>query len=1133
MEISAISAVVQKANSKLAQFLRQLEEEEGVLQIGKQKPKPIDEKKHLPTGSNRWSAEVDFTVPTCLVDIGLVDRPRTANGGTSFHFSYRTISKEVEPTINGVPVGDIFGSKKTKQPALEHAQYIERDGAAEVSRGLQHADYIERPEAVEAIDPTALASQVDEPRLTIDGGRQTHGDDGHPNGILSVFSNISDDPFERQEYWRAIERCERVPRSHTFHFYPDSSPRWWAAVEHSEQLEPAFKDHLCDVAEQYRQYQETPTANDEAKAPFIPPAYPPKRSKLRMTAEEAGRLLEQAAGLPGFDFSKPPIKFKSGRGGRIQLRFVAELPVEVSAEDRAIIARTFCDRLAALETRADADGINHEVGLMYTAVIHAPDAHNDRRNYHFHIVAHDRPARYLDDEGMWDFEVKESYYKNRKWRIRFPYRQNKIGSVARAGNGADYDRSGRNFVPAMRREFAEITNSVLEARGINRRYDPRRYTEMGITREPTKHLGTRAAALEAIGVVTSVGEHNAIAIWKDALHDIDRHARDVDRSYRADLMRFAKLLSETASMYSHLPAHIELQSLLAERRKVVGSLAEDSREIMAFTLSEAKAKSRAVRTRQTCLTYLAEIEDGVADGSTRTMMFSIKARLCDAQKHIEKIDAVLAPHRDALAEAVLDIETRESRLAKIDGLMERLALNLQNTINVQKQREITVSDTEPLAVQPENKPGNSRSKECNEIGSGAGNPPISEAEAVTEPAHGPEYAIERDVTDKAAEIAGAGPVTVDSQPVTERTPQPQDLTQAKKKKRKKATKKPEPHTPEVSEPLDPAIPAHKQPVKPEVAAPDFDPVEPNKDAPRPVGERVSEPIAVDADTSKTVQSEYLGAKQKSEVVAPRSQDGESRAETSKEGSLARSRPKSTELQDWDTLIARIMKDRIPIKRETTASGYDRYTVPALDEKDQATLNIRRFSYRTPFRLEPIYKGQQQEIKRLARWIKEHGQDPEKLIIEGRIAKLGDVRPAVTTLMRNWGRHPDILTAVREVNARRIREAKAQSTKAEMTKVVRSPRRSEEKATLRNDAVKKYPDPDVIYTKAVAVFVRLLQDSATEEILREAAENIWDCPKGREDVYRYGRELTAAYAKHVDGLEQRRGITRGDGRKGRS
>src|SRR5690606_16940923 len=371
----------------------------------------------------RWSAVPDFKVPTCMVD-----RPRTSTGATSFHFSYISISKQGFPVVDGKPLEGWTG--KTRNAALDHAKYIERDGAAEVA-GVAHANYIERPEAIENLDPSALIEEAIERQIAsvvnetpTDEEAQLLGlRDVIPDGIPSVFSNISNDPFERQEYWRAVERCERVPRMHQLILDPEVSPRWWAALEAASHLDPEFKNHALTVQEQHRQHMAAPVPEGEARKPFKP-------APLPVNAERAGKLLQQAMQMPGFDPALPPVEFKSGRGGRIQIRFVAELPHEVTPEDRALIVQNFCDRLASLETRVDPDGTERKVGMMYTAVIHAPEAHNDSRNYHLHIVAHDRPARYLEDEGQWDFEVEEHFNLKGMDRVRYPYRQNKIGEVS-------------------------------------------------------------------------------------------------------------------------------------------------------------------------------------------------------------------------------------------------------------------------------------------------------------------------------------------------------------------------------------------------------------------------------------------------------------------------------------------------------------------------------------------------------------------------------------------------------------------------------------------------------------------------------------------------------------------------------
>src|SRR3546814_17672007 len=93
----------------------------------------------------------------------MVDRPRTVNGATSFHFSYIPISKEALPTVNGAPVDGSFG--QVKSAALEHSKYIERDGAAERSAGAQPAGYIARDGAVEHIDTSALMAEAVERKI--------------------------------------------------------------------------------------------------------------------------------------------------------------------------------------------------------------------------------------------------------------------------------------------------------------------------------------------------------------------------------------------------------------------------------------------------------------------------------------------------------------------------------------------------------------------------------------------------------------------------------------------------------------------------------------------------------------------------------------------------------------------------------------------------------------------------------------------------------------------------------------------------------------------------------------------------------------------------------------------------------
>ena len=303
MAKSKISIDLKFANSALARFLVSQEEEEQLLQIGKRKPKRQGAEKQLPVGRGRWLARPDFRWPTCLVD-----RPRTLDGASSFHFEFKPVSLTAFPTLKGRPIAGL--SKPSKHLAFDHAKYIEREGAAEEFQASGHANYIERPDAIEA----AMAADI------------SGGESANTMTVPSVFSNISDDPIERQEYWRAIERCARKAKTHKLLCNPQYSPAWWAALADAPMLDPAFKEHLFGVRESYAEHTAETGSGDASKQRFKAASFVVKTTKDTAGTERAGELLDQAMRLPGFDFRKPPLVFKPGPSGRVQFRMVAELP---------------------------------------------------------------------------------------------------------------------------------------------------------------------------------------------------------------------------------------------------------------------------------------------------------------------------------------------------------------------------------------------------------------------------------------------------------------------------------------------------------------------------------------------------------------------------------------------------------------------------------------------------------------------------------------------------------------------------------------------------------------------------------------------------------------------------------------
>lgn len=151
--------------------------------------------------------------------------------------------------------------------------------------------------------------------------------------------------------------------------------------------------------------------------------------------------------------------------GRVQSRFVAEFPHELSPEARRRVLAAFTEEFA---TR----------GLPYHAVAHRPDKRGDQRNFHAHLVYHDRPVERVAPYD-WSFAAKK-----------------------------DRQVSDRDFPKGMRLAWAEANNRELEREGHAKRLDPRSYDAMGVAKEPEQHRGAIVSARERRDEPSRIGDDN-------------------------------------------------------------------------------------------------------------------------------------------------------------------------------------------------------------------------------------------------------------------------------------------------------------------------------------------------------------------------------------------------------------------------------------------------------------------------------------------------------------------------------------------------------------------------------------------------------------------------------------------------
>lgn len=128
------------------------------------------------------------------------------------------------------------------------------------------------------------------------------------------------------------------------------------------------------------------------------------------------------------------------------------LPSELPPAARRQLALDFAQEMADRE------------GCAVDVAIHEPGKEGDSRNHHAHIL---RTTRKVEAEGL--------------------------------GAKLDTEKAGRNRtadLEAVRARWAELTNERLRQHGIEATVDHRSLKDQGIDREPTKHLGPTATAIE-------------------------------------------------------------------------------------------------------------------------------------------------------------------------------------------------------------------------------------------------------------------------------------------------------------------------------------------------------------------------------------------------------------------------------------------------------------------------------------------------------------------------------------------------------------------------------------------------------------------------------------------------------------
>lgn len=434
-----------------------------------------------------------------------------------------------------------------------------------------------------------------------------------PDGTKVLFTNIHEDPNERAEFWRLVEEHEREAAPDKMSFVISDNADFWGKAAAHPDCPKAISDAVRD-ADHNLPVNIVSDDNVEVR-------------KFLSQIEGWRELGKKLPGETQADYKirvGPPIaKFHDGRGGRVQYRIIGELPFEIPSKGRAEILREFSKEF---EKRK----------LPFVAVMHAPDHTNDARNWHFHLVYHDRPSKKVSqdaideyvsskgresdpmDAGQWDFAVKDREHDKKNWnnRVIYPFAQPKVEEVAQ----------DKKWIEILRKRLAEITNDHLEEYGVERRVDARRHSEMGIHSDPQEHLGTRLANMEAMGVATPTGVSNEERQWAAIQDKMERDAMrkrsQINRTAEQMLKRAERSqlsVPERAELGGHVTRWVQHQTEAEEH----GAIAENLDQHMA------RMVSRAEKVKETCERQLEAIDNGKATKfqTSRRKTLSQKAEL--------------------------------------------------------------------------------------------------------------------------------------------------------------------------------------------------------------------------------------------------------------------------------------------------------------------------------------------------------------------------------------------------------------------------------------------------------------------------------------------------------------------------
>lgn len=287
---------------------------------------------------------------------------------------------------------------------------------------------------------------------------------------------------------------------------------------------------------------------------------------------------------------------------------------------------------------------------------------------------------------MWDFTVATPK-RGRTNGKATPLKQNKVAEV-----------TGEAWITILRHQLAAVTNCHLARAGVERRLDPRRYTEMGIVADPQEHLGTNQAAAETRGETTKTGSVNELRQWKAIMAEGDARYRQALADADERVARYRRTRRGPSPSGAEEQEAITLGETLHRAARL---------DDIAFRLRHGieRARSRASHVRQANRQLVQAFDADPAAGRPSERDQSERL-VAEASTYLGLLNERLTDERALLADCGRDAEAMRDDALAIEEQRHPAITPPAVAIAVKPtsvEPQLTVTPTvsqEPVAVEP-------------------------------------------------------------------------------------------------------------------------------------------------------------------------------------------------------------------------------------------------------------------------------------------------------------------------------------------------------------------------------------------------------------------------------------------------